>query len=351
LYISSHGYLGGYMSGDKMDTFSGATPKEAVPGFRPKRSYMVIGAAEKAAKKFKGPKWIILGQCSTVNHATWLLWAKVFARSTPAVRGILAYGEAAPDAEQSRKLTLYFFKLLREGRSFLEAWALANVDNRWSAVVHTDAVRDTLIDKRSFAELSRGSVADEESTTYLGFSSDKPRGEKIFDRPAPLSFKLYGFHDRDHADRSKVIWGEVTADKLDFEIAQLWPDLPYRVVVAAPNNEPLLSAKLTLVHVRPTYPRQVSFLALFKELEVTQKDVVKVAVTGAAKNVLNFTFAPGSTLSSFEFSFRSHDNEQAFTAGGAEQFHSYFWFRVELSVGSSGRTLRHDFTTQGLSYT
>ena len=126
LYVSSHGWLGGFMKGEAISPWADAQPTEAKAEFVPFHSYMLIGRVDVSGKAFAGPVWVVLAQCSTVNTATWALWARVMARSTPPVRGLLGYEESSPAAGASVGIANAFFAELRAKKDFLSAWRAAN---------------------------------------------------------------------------------------------------------------------------------------------------------------------------------------------------------------------------------
>jgi len=335
LFVSSHGWLGGYMKGNGALRAPGATPKEAVPEFWTKRPYFVVGRAAKKGMSFRGPKWIILAQCSTVNSATWPLWAALFARSSPQVRGILAYEEASPDAGASQGISMKFFSLLRKNVPFLDAWKQANPIVKWAAIVHKDALGDTLPGWASLKPLS-GKSLDAQDPSYLGFLTTSPKGEPIVDIPPPFGFKL------EHNFNAKG-WLEVTPDVLDFGRALLLAGAAYRITITAPAGQTISKVVLRMIHIRPTYPKQIPLASLFKAPTVLA-GAVTVATSGIADLVVTASGSPGASCT---IGLDSRDKD-TIASSGAEVSHAYFWFHVDLTTSTG--TQKHDFKTQGLSY-
>lgn len=327
LYVSSHGWLGGFMGGNMLDPRPDAEPPPARDGYSPFHRYLVVGAAAKRGDGFHGPKWVVLAQCSTMNRATWGLWARVLAASDPGVRGILAYEEASPAAQPSIGVASRFFEQLSRRQSFLEAWRSANPGIRWAAIVHKDAIEDTLDGWSSFSALS--DVSTTESTgNYLGFLASIPRGELIREAPAPFGCTV------ERMNGSSGI--EVLPDNLhDFWVARVEEGGVYRVTVSAPEGEALVSAGLKWIHIRPTHPEQLSVAKLFSDVAGATPD----PRDGAR---VRLTAPPGSSTASV-----------VFTAGplarsGLEAHHSYLWIRADITTSAGAKT--HDFTTNGLSY-
>ena len=335
LFVSSHGWLGGYMRGNPALQAVGATPKETEAQFYTTRPYFVVGRAAKNGLSFRGPKWIILAQCSTVNSATWPLWASIFARSSPQVRGILAYEEASPDAGASQAISMKFFSLLRQNVPFLDAWKQANPIVKWAAIVHKDALGDTLPGWAALKPLS-GTSLDPQDPSYLGFLTTGPLGEPIVDIPPPFGFKV------EHDFKGNG-WLEATPEVLDFGRAKLIANEAYRITITAPDGETIDMVSVRMVHIRPTYPKQIPLASLFNAPTVLD-GAVTVATSGVADLIATASGAPGESCM---IGLDSLD-ATALASSGAELSHAYFWFHVELTTPTGTQT--HDFKTQGLSY-
>jgi hypothetical protein len=334
LYVSSHGWLGGFMRGGVVLQAPGFTPPEVVPAFSQARPYFLIGRADKSGARFEGPKWIILGQCSTVNPATWASWARVFMRSTPPVRGILAYAESAPDAAGGVAKVNTLFQQLRAGATFLEAWKAANSSLKWAAVVHKDAIGDTLTGWQSQKPLSGFSI-EKGKSTYMGYESpDLVQGAPVEDTPQEFGFKL----ERNLGARG---WMEVAPDTLAYKMARIEGDANYRTTLTAPRAETIVSATLTLVHVRPNFPTQIAYDKVFKA--PTVEGSAGTATASGTVLTLTATGGPKSVVIDLDSLSKS-----AVAASGMTTDHSYLWFRISLTT--SAGTYKHDFTTQGLSY-
>jgi hypothetical protein len=327
LYVSSHGWLGGFMGGNVLDPRPDAEPAAAREAYWPFHRYLVLGLAAKRGDGFHGPKWVILAQCSTMNRATWGLWARVLAASDPPVRGILAYEEASPAAHPSIAVATRFFDSLSRGESFVEAWKDANPGIRWAAIVHEQAAGDRLDGWSSFAPLGDVSTTAR-AGSYRGYLASAPRGEPIREAPAPFVCTLERMSGGSGA--------EVLPENLhDFWIARLEDGGVYRVTVGAPEGETLVSAAVKWIHIRPTHPHQFDVVKVFSEVTggaVDPKDGARVQLT----------VEPGESAASAVFTAGSLGES------GLEAHHSYLWIRAELTTAAGAKT--HDFTTSGLSY-
>jgi hypothetical protein len=313
----------------------GATPPETEAQFYTTRTYFIVGRAAKNGLGFRGPKWIILAQCSTVNSATWPLWASVFARSSPQVRGILAYEEASPDAGASQAISMKFFNLLRNDVPFLDAWKQANPAVKWAAIVHKDALDDTLPGWASLKPLS-GTSLDPQDPSYLAFATHTPEGVPVVDIPPPFGFKI-------ELNFKGNGWLEVTPDVLDCDQGQLVASSAYRITITAPTGETIDGAMMRMIHIRPTYPKQIPLASLFDAPTVLD-GAVTISASGVADLIVTASGDPGTSCT---IGLDSRD-DAAIEQSGTEKFHAYFWFHVEITTSAGQQT--YDFKTQGLSY-
>ncbi|MCB9845171.1 MAG: hypothetical protein H6811_04195 [Phycisphaeraceae bacterium] len=340
LLVSSHGWLGGFMKGNRAQDWPDAKPKEAQPGSQAMSSYFAVGEASAKGWKFRGPLWIILAQCSTANSATWEFWVDLFGRSSPIVRGLLAYEEASPAASGSITIADNFFKKLAQGKTMLEAWKLANNGQNWAAVVHKEALNDTMQDWRTFTPITDGSTTDSTSA-YRGFLRSIPDGEEIFKKTPPLGVMIKRLLTED-------TWIEITPELLDTSIAGLWGNRYYGIGIVAPSGEKLAEATIEWVHIRPTYSKQFGILELFARFNVFEgDDELGLAVDGSNKRRIVVALANGAR-DMLKFCFLSQTPEKL-RATGLEAHHSYLWIRATATT-ESGVTLKHDFKTTGVSY-
>ena len=268
-----------------------------------------------------------------MNPATWAAWARVFMRSEPPVRGILAYAESAPDAAGGVTKVNSLFQQLRAGATFLEAWKAANGSLQWAAIVHKDAVGDTLTGWQSQQPLSGFSI-EKGSSTYLGYESPNlTAGAPVEDAPPGFGFKL-------ERNLGKYGWMEVAPDTLAYKMAKLEGAATYRATVTAPGAEKIVSATLTLIHIRETFPTQIPYSALFQPPTLEASAQGSAGTAAAAGVVLTVTAAgaPASFIVDLGTLAGS-----AVGASGVQPDHSYLWFRIALttSAGTYQHRLHH----------
>lgn len=326
VYVSSHGWLGGFMRGNDVEYERAGLERRYSP-----QSYFLVGKAAAAGAGFAGPRWIVLAQCSTLNSATWALWAKIFENSFPHVRGILAYEESAPAEAGASTLAREFVHKLRAGSPLLEAWITTNDKHgrKWAAIVHEYAQRDRLGDFgrfRSFANVKTTA----KSGPYLGFLTTVRSGTRVTAAPPPFDLKLF-FRYRGRLAR-------VAADNLDTN-SYLREEFEYRLEVQAPPDEELESVALEIINVRPTYRTQFGWDEIFRRL--TTEDHSPIHRRRSRKIQI--------TLRTPSRSFALEAVAGPLTNPGLEFHHSYFWFRAAV-VLSSGARLRYDFKTTGLLF-
>lgn len=323
LYVSCHGWMGGFMRGGAPPTAPDG--KDLYP---PPSSYFAVGHAASRGDGFHGPKWIVLAQCSTLNSATWTLWAKVLAASSPGVRGILAYGEAAPYPLEASLIAKRFFARLDANVPFLQAWREANGRHKWAAIVHHEATGDTLADFRPEWPLS--SVATTTSTaSYRGYTSETRGGRDILDVPEPFTLVL----EREEGGLFRPILPE------NVHQIGLQAKGHYRMTLTASAGALIERARVRLVHIRPTYTPSFTWAQIFST--VMNRQSLDIRDHGTQTLELRAK-TPAPTLC---FDLRAADAPAGLATGGG---HSYFWVRVELRTDTG--TLKRDFQTNGLRY-
>jgi hypothetical protein len=330
LYISSHGWLSGRMEGDVLGESRAAEPLEAQEAYFPSARYFSLGKVVNAGWGFHGPEWIVLAQCSTLNSASWPLWARLLGNSSPGVRGILAYEEVAPAAKPATQIAETFFGQLDAGSSFLDAWVQANRGQRWAAIVHKNARNDTLKALPRFSGLADVDTS-EDRASYRGYmTSLGPNGESIYDREPPLRLLL-----AHHAPGGPK---EITPANVGDYDCDLAPGRRYSLFVSAPEEALINKASITVVHIRRSHTRQFNWGDLF----VAEKQENGVKLSGLDSKTVTIT--PWTPLSSTALHVRARDPLPA----GLVRAHAYLWFRVE-TMTSAGR-FQHDFTTRGLEF-
>lgn len=351
--FSSHGWLSGMMSGEAMSSWSGASPAPARDPFF--RYWLTLGKIQHLT--FRGPLWVVLAQCSTVNSSCWAMWARMMAGSAPVVRGILGYEEASPDAYIARGIANTFMEQLAAGKTFLDAWKVANRHGGpsalpWAAVVHRDAVDDKMKDFRAFTALTARPPSDLASpASYRGYLRSIPDGEDVYDRPPPFTLALW-FEPPSQAGQPAPPRMPVNAQTLGDYESRLFKDGRWQIVVCrtvevagapVPKREAILSLKITMIHIRPSYSSHAPFSPLFDVAVDALSAGGRTSVTPKlAANVLSVTAPDATTM--LEVNLRC-DREPT-SVPPLECDHSYLWWRVSLTTESG--TYDHDFRTQGL---
>jgi hypothetical protein len=371
LTLSSHGWLGGFMSGNSGN------------------QWMIIGGTNKKKLKFEGPVWLILAQCSTVCIATWPSWVEVMARSDPPVRGVLAYEEVAPAAASAARFAKEFFGHLKNSKmTFIDAWKKVNDANgrSWAAVVHKDAKKDSLANWHLQKDLDKTELLKPLEGVYLGWSQtkdgkeDQPKGKPIVVKEPPFTVELTYMKvwakrkmaiDESNLNaatlRTKV--GRKEDPPNSGTIVDYARPLHYVVKVEPPPafaGKPIREVTVEWIHIRKTKDRYDS-VKLFGKKETV---VVPAGVTtsyafvekGAArKSLYTFTVDKATTLSSLAVEFHPVDKLGSNAWTDDDHYpkddkivahHSYLWLRISLKLDDAGwkDTAPVDFTTRGLVY-
>lgn len=340
LYLSSHGWLGGYARGDQLQPYPEALPAPPavpVPGltddprkeYVPAAAYFVIGKLDVGGKAFAGPEWIILAQCSTLNNTTWAMWARVMARSNPQVRGVLGYEESSPDANASIAIADAFFNKLKAKMTFYEAWKAANPGQNWAALVHEDAMGDTL---PTWA--TKKALGSKEISSYLGSASRAPKQVKVVDPTPPYGVRVFiSFKDKEH---------EITPDVLD-SVAVLLPDASYTVELTPPPGGEITQVKIQWIHIRDTF-KQYNLNKIFNGRSVTGAGV-KTSTKNPKILVVDY---PTPQKSAVKITFFAQD-EEGLSESGLEAHHSYLWPRIHMT-GTGLADVQFDVKTRGIGY-
>lgn len=335
LYVSSHGWLGGFMAGESFHAWPAAEPEVSRKGgFYPYHSYFLVGRADKEGRAFRGPQWIVLAQCSTMNSATWAMWTRLMARSDPPVRGLLGYEESSPAAGASIGIANRFFEELRGRRTFLEAWRAANKGQHWAAIVHKDAHQDTL------TAFPRDRLPAATLNQYIGYLRSVPGGEVISDPPPPFSAQLFRIK---HAGTPQAEESEVTPDTLDRWRAQLSgaEHRDYRVRITA--TQPFVHAAVRFVHIRDTYREQFRPRQLFAN---AFSPTAGAELDDAGPQYLNVRLK--APVTSVDIRLTAHGSARLGQTGLSPD-HSYLWLAATIRL-VAGAELKHAFKTTGLLY-
>ena len=219
VFVSSHGYFGGFMRGDNIKGDNGASPVQARSKYFCHADDWLLGRALKTEFGFWGPIWVILAQCSTCNEATWPDWVRLFVKSSPQVRGVLAYRDLSPEPGAASKVFTEFFKLVKT-TNMVDAWARANGKRFWSAVVHQDARDDRI---QGWQKLLANPVT---GSSYLGCSHRDPTLKPISLADLPVSVKL------EHQFPGKPEWKAIEPHNLDHPVGHVFSGHLYRMTVS-----------------------------------------------------------------------------------------------------------------------
>jgi hypothetical protein len=336
LYVSSHGWLGGFSRGNEILEFPNALPTppagakdDPTTTYVPVYPYFAIGKLDASGKAFSGPEWIVLAQCSTANVNTWPMWARVMARSSPQVRGILGYEEASPDAGSAISIADGFFRHLKAGKSFYDAWLAANAGQNWAAIVHTDAMKDTLAGWPSKPPLVGASISD-----YLGSASKAPKQVKIDDPSPPFTIRV--FYPQGAGDT------EITPANLDSAWAMLTATDDYRVEIEIGAGKTISQVKIEWIHIRDTF-KQVNRAKVFPTIVEAEK-TAKVSLKDAKVVVVDYPTPVQTAKVTF-----TAGTEADLEASGMEMDHSYLWPRV-IVTGTGLTDEKVDMKVRGINY-
>jgi hypothetical protein len=291
----------------------------------------------------------VLAQCSTLNDATWALWAKVLANSNPGVRGILAYELSAPAADTAARLARAFIKHAHDDKlPILDAWHAANAKDSeprsWAAIVHKNAVKDTFADWRNLPALGDVST-DATVSNYLGFITDPqhkramPVGQPILIKPEPFQLKL------EHVTATGT--DEILPATLDGDAATFETGRRYRVTVTAPA--PISSVTITWIHIRPNFSPQVDGRNCFDVGAMTTGS--SHVWSDGAPNSLTITPAAPASSVFVELVTKRLESILELKPPHRPVFqahHSYLWPRCQIVT--QGSTVTFEFRTKGLIY-
>lgn len=337
LYVSSHGWLGGFSRGDELPALPTALPRppagasdDPTEKYVPIHPYFAIGRLDAEGKRFQGPEWIVLAQCSTANVNTWAMWARVMARSSPQVRGILGYEEASPDANASIAIAGSFFENLKNKKTFYDAWTAANPGQNWAAIVHKDAMSDTLAAWASRPALTGASISH-----YLAASSKAKTQVQVDEPPLPYSIQIFRESD-------SFTW-EITPATLDGPNALLRSTDDYRVELEIPGGGKTISrVKIEWIHIRDTF-KQVIRSKVFPKIAEADPSAT---VDASDAKVVVVDYPTPVTRAKITFTAGS---DAQLSASGLEAHHSYIWPRIKVT-GTGLTEEKVDMKTRGVNY-
>lgn len=337
--MSSHGWLGGFAGGEIWE----------------QRKWYLVGKVAADGRGFKGPLWVLLTQCSTMNSATWPSWAKILMNSNPHVRGILGYEESAPGATPAAAIGQGFVRRLKEGQTFLAAWKASNPNSNWAAIVHKDAVNDKLKDLHAVAA-GKKPLADVSTTAttfnYYGYLKNYKSGaaQEIYLKEPPFGFKLElvrggGSYEIGPATLAA---GQATLVDGTRDASRAW-----KATISSSDGSDLKSVALEWIHIRPSKVR-IQMDKVFQPATASSGDTP--AASGAKKEKTTVTLAtPAPQVS---VSFKAQPTSVMAPVSGDQSYHgddklvphhSYLYLRV-TATPASGAAQTFDFPTNGLSW-
>ena len=372
LIVSSHGWLGGYMHGDSLLSSAAAEPAEAKKSFNVPFVYFLVGLAVAEGKFFAGPKWLILAQCSTINMATWLSWAKMMAGGIPPVRGILGYEEVSPGVTGSIRIARAFFAGLDAGQSILKAWRAANKGEKWAAIVHKEALTDTM---RGWDDLDdkdhQLKVLDleKERTSYLAFGASLELGknppndgtvrdedgkvvkvlidipaQNVFNAPPPFDLRI---ETAPSAGKPFKDVNEATLNRLH---AHLFEDTQVRMTITPPAGTTIASATVRWVHMRETHTVQPRVDQIFSSFASVPEGALRLTVSTKDPRTPNTVVVqPAAGPVDKIVILWVSQTEDVLERSGMELSHSFIWPLVSIDViGGDKSPLKFPFSTRGL---
>ena len=381
LIVSSHGWLGGFMHGDKPAPSPAAGPTDDERGTFIYPYYFIAGQAAADGRFFVGPKWIILAQCSTVNAATWLSWAKLMINGIPMVRGILAYEEVSPAVGGSIEIAREFIDRLGKGQTLLRAWRATNKTRnlKWSAIVHEKAIGDVMGRWDRFDVEAPVTEADltpppkpgdpPKPTTkapqrYLAFGeslehlkvADQPRDGKglefaaqmVLDEPPPFGLTVETADPNRTPPRPFEVITEATqGTRRQFMRAGML----VRTTITPPLNARIASATLRWIHMRESREPQVPITNIFQSFKADPDGSLQLTVSNKEPRVNRNTLDIQPTTGPVDriVILWTLQTEAALERSGLEHAHSLVWPLVDIQVvGGKKASEKFGFSTQGL---
>jgi len=366
LIISSHGWLGGFMHGDKPQPSTVAQPVQAQPRFSAPL-FFIIGRAASERRFFFGPKWLILAQCSTVNAATWLSWVKVMMNSIPKVRGILAYEEVSPAVTGSIAIARDFFDRLSKGQTLLRAWRGANAREKWAAIVHKTAIGDVMVNWDRFdrdAPITSAQVTATDSS-YLAFGASLERGSKkpndgaglvdfpaqnVLDKPPPFGLTV---ETADPGATPPRPFEEIT-EATQGEVRQvLLGEIQVRTTITAPPNAKIASATIRWVHMRESRNPQIPITSLFSAFASDPAGALQISISTKVPRTQSNTVDVVPTAGPVDrmVIIWTVQKEDVLRRSGLELAHSLIWPLIVIQVvGGKEPEESFPFSTQGLLF-
>jgi len=275
------------------------------------------------------PLWIVIGACFSMRQVHGEIWLRFFQNQSRTLRGILGYQTVSPLADASAEINRRFANALADGKTFIEAWQLANGGNDgWTALAFDHAKNDTLTYLR---DLKRGTVPsdvpapqdrqlrfyEQRSTAGVVVGIElpvalfeihrwdtemlavgepgepiKPEGMWLKSLVTNLDFTKDAFEAEAEKSAGKYVsnasWASARSQTRLTDLGLEWhhrfePTHFYAIVMYPPFIEPFKDGfqdgdqiEFSLVHVRQTYPKAVDFTSIFDLLFINgqkQSDV------------------------------------------------------------------------------
>lgn len=348
VYVSSHGYFCGLMTTESIEESFFSVPK---------------AAAQHSG--FRGPLWIVLSQCSTLNPAVLPCWGTLLMNSSPGVRGILGYQAQSPKPAATVRIIEKFMKMVNDvghPSSLLEAWKACNTGIKWTAIVHRDAVDDRLADIAKFRKAPLKPVA---LSDYRFYSSLSTESDSLALGHAPFRLRLQSLVPQAHVVLAPAgtepemnaedgtsgsrpdnrqngdVFTDVSAAQMENDdIAELHDLSHYRICVQRSGTAQIRELRLDLVNIRADYPAQFIWSQLFEKLYLHDgpNKITEISPPHSRQLQLRLSEDADSVILQME----TRDLVKTVSSLG----HNYIWFSVTI-VTSSGARHHHEFKEMG----
>lgn len=314
VYISSHGTSSGRMTGEIFF---------ADPIFD-------LGATAGVGGLFKGPKWLLLSNCSTLSSFSHDNWLKVMSGPTP-LRGLVGFQSLCPGPNSSAGVFLSFARRLARGKTVIEAWAETlqahGLKDVWVVLCHEAAKDDTII------KWNAGTLTPIPATSkILFFEEANPAGVEV--KPTPDPFEVFWSKGGTRITSANQGTAANKLEQKDTVVITVKPQPP--ATKFADKDQ----IQVTLVYIRTDYPQNLDVGKIFEVKSHTGLDSVTTANLNPA--------SPGGD-DSWRLKVKGDPPQVTLTLrcrddGLVDIKHGNypFWLRVRLPSGT-----RHDFVTNG----
>lgn len=252
VYISSHGFSFGDMSGDV--------------GFKITNveDIFLLGKAVSKGSQFAGPSWLLLSNCSTLGPTARPNWVRLMSGPTP-LRGLVGFQGLCPSPEGSADIFIRFTRLLAQGKTFIEAWSTAltqrGLAKRWVVLCHENAAGDKITDFHG----SSPKAIPATGSKVFAFDDAHPTGLLVTVPSDPFeAFWTKGTTKITPANRSDTANRLAAGDKVTITVK---PPVVPGTPPAPPTPGTFASGtqvSITLIYIRADYPQDIDVAKLFK---------------------------------------------------------------------------------------